>query len=170
MKCCICFLLSILIISCNSNTGSTVANTTDTTAYYPVHNFFIGELKEVENTPFYIYQLTEKDKVKDSLPVSKEAFHKWAAPFMQLGADSASFHNNYQQTAFADNSTNSITLNYAAASKTLPVQSITVLLNSEGDKVKRIFFTAAYTSNDTAYAVKASWKTGEEFYIIKTFA
>jgi len=159
----------ILFFSCNTNTSQQPVDESKTSsAYYPVHEYFLDEIKEVNSTPFHIYKLSEKDGRKDSTGISKQAFNEWAKPFLSFNTNDSIFKKDYQETAFEDNSTNSITLTYEAKDKMQPIQNIVVLLRNDGQKVKRVFITSVYAQNDSIINEKLGWKTGEEFYINKT--
>jgi len=158
--------LSIIFFSCSTNTSQQPdGESKDSSVYYPVHEYFLNEVKDVDSTPFYIYKLSEKNGKKDSAGISKQAFKELAKQFLSINTNEAAFKKNYQETVFEDNSTNSITLTYLTRDKSLPIQNIVVLLSNDGQKVKRIFITTSYSHNDSVINEKSGWKTGEEFYI-----
>lgn len=158
--------LSITFFSCSTNTSQQPdGESKDSLVYYPIHEYFLTEVKEVDSTPFYIYKLGEKNNKKDSAGISKGTFNELAKAFLSINTNEAAFKKNYQETVFADNSTNSITLTYLTKDKSLPIQNIVVLLRNDGQKVKRIFITKSYSQNDSVINEKLGWKTGEEFYI-----
>jgi len=160
-------LLIILFSSCNTNTPQQPADESKAPpTYYPVHEYFLDEINEVDSTPFYIYKLSEKDGRKDSTGISKQAFNEWTKPFLSFNTNDSIFKKDYRETAFEDNSTN--TLTYQPKDKLQPIQNIVVLLRNDGQKVKRVFITSVYAQNDSIINEKLGWKTGEEFYINKT--
>lgn len=170
MKCFnfLCFILvSALIVSCsNSPKKNTATTNNDTIHFFSIKDFFLSEVKDVQATPYFIYKKhTKTNGSNDSTSFTKEAFANFAQQFIACDVNSSKDKNQYIESAFKDNSTNSITLNYSTLNNTLPVQNIDVLLNEETNKVTRIFIRQSLTNKDATTTILYSWKANKSCMI-----
>jgi hypothetical protein len=158
----------LILFSCNSKhtpeEGAKTINN-DSTVFYPIRQFFIEDKKDVDSTPYFLYRIVEKDNRRDSTPISKQTFDSLASMFTAFDINDTSVKKYYEENVFNDLTTNSITLSYRSINKTLPVQSIDVLLNNESQRVKRIFVSRLRNKGDTVIIDKMGWKANESFYI-----
>lgn len=158
----------LALFSCNSkNTSKEVTKiiNNDSTVFYPIRQFFIEDKKDVDSTPYFLYRIVEKGNRRDSTPISKQTFDSLASMFTAFDINDTSVKKYYEENVFNDLTTNSITLSYRSINKELPVQSIDVLLNSESQRVKRIFVSKLSNKGDTVITDKMGWKANESFYI-----
>ena len=157
------FVVFIIIASCNNSPKKIVATTnTNTIHFFSIKDFFLTEIKDVEATPYFIYKIhTKANGSKDSTSFKKEAFAAFAQQFIVCAVNDLSIKNQYLESVFKDNSTNSITLNYSTLNNALPVQNIDVLLNEETSKVSRIFIRQSLTTADASTTILYSWKANK---------
>ena len=172
MKYCFYLLISvgiITVISCKSTTSKTVANAIDTLHFFNIKDFIFTEVKDVQTTPYFIYQITTKaNGNKDSAVFTKQAFDSFAQPFMACDIANNGTKNEYKESAFKDNSTQSITLNYSTLNKELPIQNIDVLLSEETNKVTRIFIRQTQANTDSLTTILYSWKANKSCMVTKS--
>lgn len=168
-------LLTALIIigstfACKNKTNKNVAaNTADTTHFFSIASFFLDELKDVEKTPYLIYQITTKaNGNKDSTTIDKTVFASLTKQFIACDISDSAHKQAYKEVAFKDNSTQSVTLNYTTANEDLPVKSIDVLFDEEKNTVSRVFIRQALNNNDSSTTVLYSWKANKSFTITKS--
>ena len=162
-----CTVLLAFVTSCGNKTNTSVATyQNDSIVFFQVNDFFASQVATVNKTPYFIYQATTTAGKTDSLPVSVRVFDSLAAIFTRYDISNKAVKKYYKESAFNDESTHSITLNYSTQQKDLPVQSVDVLLHQETQAVKRIFITIAENAGDTARLYKLSWKANENFSII----
>ncbi|WP_153796998.1 hypothetical protein [Foetidibacter luteolus] len=168
MKLLLPLLVVLAVASCKTGTSEKQPDTNaaaDSAVFYPVHEFFTEQVKDVDSTPYYLYIVTQKKDRRDSTRLAKEKFDELAKQFTCLNTNTIDFKRNYQENIFDDQSTGSITFTYTAKDKNRPLQNITILLNNENQRVKRIFTTTMRNSGDTVIIEKNGWKTDESFYI-----
>lgn len=169
-----CFYLLVImgfttVISCKSTPAKTVNAPNDTLHFFSVKDFFLNEVKDVQITPYFIYQITTKaNGSKDSTAFKKEAFASFAQPFIACDIANSAVKNQYKESAFKDNSTKSITLNYSTLNKELPIQNIDVLLNEETNNVARIFIRQLLENTDSATTILYSWKANKSCMVTKS--
>jgi hypothetical protein len=161
-------LICVFILSsCNNSPKKIIATTNiDTIHFFSIKDFFLAEIKDVEATPYFIIQIhTKANGSKDSTSFKKEAFANFAQQFIACDVNTSSVKNQYIESAFKDNSTNSITLNYSTLNNELPIQNIDVLLNEETNKVTRIFIRKSVTNTDYSTTILYSWKANKSCMI-----
>ncbi len=169
----ICIIALTYLILCNYGCKSKVAkqasSSIDTTHFFSIANFFLGEIKDIETTPYLIYKITTKNNgSKDSTSINKETFAAITKQFIACDISDATKKQAYKETVFKDNSTNSITLNYSTNNKDLPIQSIDVLFNEATNNITRIFVKQMLNNKDSSVSVLYSWKANKSFTITKS--
>ena len=168
------FFITVIIVIITSSSCKNAANKTDNTSIDTVHffsikDFFLSEVKDVQTTPYLMYQIIAKpNNSKDSTAFTKENFATTAQQFIDCDISNSSLKNNYKESVFKDNSTQSITLNYSTANQELPIQNIDVLLDQRTNKVNRIFIRKTVDNKDSLITILYSWKAGKSFSIIKS--
>lgn len=164
------FVCALGAYSCkNKSAKAETTSNADTTHFFSIGNFFMSEVKELETTPYLIYQITTKaNGTKDSSTIDKTTFASLAKQFIACDISDSVQKQAYKEVAFKDNSTKSITLNYSTTNKDLPVQSIDVLFDEETNNVRRIFMRQALDNKDSSTTVLYSWKANKSFTITKS--
>src|SRR6202008_3708989 len=100
----------------------------------------------------------------DSTPISLSNFNRTIEPFrsIQFIADHVA-KKYYKESVFHDGSTNSIVFSYATDNADLALQSATIMLDDQSQRVKRIFATKEISNTDSTVFEKLSWKAQERF-------
>ncbi len=165
-----CSLLLCIICSmygCKNNTANKPLEKTGDTIrlFYPVIDYFKEQIENVDNTSPFIYKITIKNGRKDSVALNKQQFNQWAQAFIEYDINDKSLHKLYTENIFLDETTNSYTFNYTAKDSSLPLQSLTVLLDAGDQHVKRVFITKVKSYGDTLVTEKGGWKNDKNFYI-----
>ncbi len=161
--------LTMFSLGCKNKAVKQATSVTDTTHFFSIGNFFLGEIKDVETTPYLIYQIITKGSgSKDSIAITKEIFATITKQFIACDISDATKKQNYVETAFKDNSTKSITLNYSTKNKDLPIQNIDILFNEETNTVNRIFIRQILDNKDSSITILYSWKANKSFTITKS--
>ncbi len=172
MKCSFLYIVIIVIIaslSCKNTTSKTNNISVDTIHFFSIKDFILSEVKDVQTTPYAMYQITSQPtNSKDSTLFTKENFATAAQQFIACDINNSALKSGYKESVFKDNSTESITLNYNTANQDLPIQNIDVLLNETTNKVSRIFIRKRVDNKDSLITVLYSWKAGKSFSIIKS--
>lgn len=163
-------VMAFLISSCknSSSTEKLSDQTNDTTQFYPVTDYLNEQIKQVDNTPYFIYKITIKNGKKDSSVINQTTFDSLANQFVKDDITEAPLKENYTENIFEDASTNSYTISYTASSPKIKLQSIDVLLNRDDQRVKWIFMNRIEVNDSTAITKKLGWQPDRRFYINKT--
>lgn len=160
-------LTAILFLSsCKNNKQPTTQTNTDTTSFFPVNDYLATDIKDVVQTPYFIYKKTIiNNKQTDSIVISKKEFEQLANEFLQRNITAIALKSFYKPALFNDLSTKSITFTYTALKDDLPVRMVSVLLDDETNKLKHVFITAVTTNKDSTITEQLSWKAGKSFRI-----
>lgn len=165
----IVIILIITFSGCKNAANKTGNTPIDTVHFFSIKDFILTEVKDVQTTPYLMYQVIIKPSgSKDSTIFTKENFATVAQQFIDCDISNSPSKNNYRESVFKDNSTQSITLNYSTANQELPIQNIDVLLDERTNKVNRIFIRKIVDNKDSLISVLYSWKAGKSFSIIKS--
>ncbi|MDB5192938.1 MAG: hypothetical protein JWQ96_2501 [Segetibacter sp.] len=166
----ICLLLILLIgVACKNKESKPIqaqaAAPVDTSRYFQVVDFVKSQINEVQKTPYYIYKLTVTNGKKDSVSINNQDLTVLAQPFLKADINASSIKPFYKEMIFHDQTTNSFTLNYTTANKDLEVHNIDVLLEDDGETVKRIFIRKFINYGDSSAIEQLSWKPNSSFQI-----
>jgi len=171
MKKCIgtLFILSCLVLlqNCKGHGGKNFIETSDTVKFFPINLYFKGQIARVDSLATTIYKLTIRGNgaKPDSTTLTKQQFNQLAHAFTEYDIEDKSIHKYYKESTFGDASTQSITFNYTAMDKTLPLQSIDILLDQTGQQMKNVFLSLMLKTGDSTVTEKCGWKNDTQFYI-----
>jgi hypothetical protein len=141
---------------------------TDTLPYYDVSQEIWNEIQQVNalDKPL-IYKISETNGKRDSTVIDNNQFNKLAAPFIELHLNDPEIKKQYRESVFADNETKSYVLDYKATNSSLPVKSVSVMLDNERQDFKRADFIKSYSRNDTLFEERLAWTVGKKFQVIQ---
>ena len=160
-------ICSAFYFSCNQNNKSTTENSvdSDTTKFFQVSQYIQTEIKEVNETPYFIYKIDIKDHKRDSTAINTSTFNELAKSFYNPDINDAKFKKYYKENIFHDQTTKSFTISYSATDKELEVQNVEVLLEEDGRTVKRVFIRKFFNYPDSSAIEQLSWKPKINFQI-----
>ena len=159
-------VFSIFYYSCEQNkTGAIQSPANDTAKFFQVTQYLRSQIAEVNKTPYYIYKLTITNGKKDSSAVDNAVFNVIAAQFLKPDINEADIKKYYKENIFHDQTTKSFTISYSTENKQLEIQNIEVLLQEDGETVKRIFIRKFFTYPDSSVIEQLSWKPDQRFQI-----
>ena len=166
----VCFFILVLFVfyGCKQNESPRTINETnknDTTHFFDVPQYVKTEIAEVNRTAYYIYKIDITNGKKDSVPINTSVFNHISAQFLQPDINNENLKKHYAENIFHDQTTNSFTISYTARDKELTIQNIEVLLQEDGQTVKRLFIRKFFSYPDSSAIEQLSWKPGERFQI-----
>jgi len=147
----------------NSTENSAVKN--DTTHFFQVAQYIQSQIAEVNKTPYFIYKTDVINGKKDSTAINNAVFNNVSAQFLKPDINDKALKKHYTENIFHDQTTKSFTISYTADDKQLEIQNIEILLQEDGQTVKRIFIRKFFNYQDSAAIEQLSWKPGESFQI-----
>jgi hypothetical protein len=164
-------IIPITFLSCNqkqNNSSEQELASNDSTVFYPLHQYFIDQIKSVDSAAPRIKMFRTIDGEKDSTAISTQQFNEIAQTFLENDIEDKSIKKYYKQSIFQDQTTQSITFNYTTVNSSLPVQSVDILLDTTTQEVKRVFISKIKTAHDSTIIEKLNWKTNSSFLISRS--
>src|ERR1035437_10028251 len=83
-----------------------INNTEETQSFFPVTDFLMGQLNEIEGLPVTPLKITVSDDKRDSLWLKKKDIRIFALPFLHPVIDSNSMQNFFTEKSFMDQTIN----------------------------------------------------------------
>lgn len=160
-------LFALVFISCkrNSKSGNVRAASSDTTKFFEVSQYLQSQMKEVNETPFFIYKIDIINEKKDSTPINTAIFNQLSQQFLKPDINDEDIKRYYKENIFEDQTTKSFTISYSTPNKQLKLQNVEILLAEDGRTVKRVFERKFYNYPDSSVIEQLSWKPGESFQV-----
>jgi hypothetical protein len=162
-------IVVILIFGCKQKAGSSkpVAKAEDTTPFFQVSQYIQQQVEDVKKIPYYIYKIDIKNGVKDSISINTPLFIQLASQFTAWDINDPKLKRHYIENIFHDQTTKTFTISYTTPNKDLEIQNIEILLQEDGQTVKRIFIRKFLNYADSSVIEQMSWKVAESFQINK---
>jgi hypothetical protein len=160
-------LASLVCTSCKNkpNNSTSKANKNDTTKFFQLTQFLQSQIKEVNATPFYIYKIDILNNKQDSTPINTAIFNQVSQQFLAPDINDEKIKRYYTESIFEDQTTKSFTISYSTTNKELELQNVDILLDEDGQTVKRVLLRKYYNYPDSSAIEQLSWKPGENFQI-----
>lgn len=161
------FICLFFIFSCsNKNNNSADENiTADTAVFFPVHDYFISQLKDADSAATSFILRKNINRNKDSLSVNIDSVKKLAAIFLETDLDKKDIKKFYKETIFEDLTTASYTFSYKTNNEKMTIKNTDVLLDRETQQVKWIFITRYRQNGDSSISEKLNWHGNKSFSI-----
>ncbi len=163
------FLLSAFFYSgCKRNESRTMSNQekkNETAHFFQVAQFIQSQIAEVNKTPYFIYKIYITDGKKDSTAINTAVFNQVSAQFLKPDINDKMLKKYYSESIFHDQTTKSFTISYTTLDKQLEIQNLEVLLQEDGQTVKRVFIRKFFNYPDSTALEQLSWKPGESFQV-----
>ena len=160
-------LILYLLYACRPNESRTITSeaTNDTTHFFEVVQYIKTQISEVNKTPYFIYKIDIAGGKKDSSAINTSVFNQISERFLRPDINDEDHEKYYTENIFHDQTTKSFTISYTATDKELEIQNIEVLLQEDGQTVKRLFIRKFFNYKDSSAIEQLSWKPGESFQI-----
>jgi hypothetical protein len=138
--------------------------------YFPVADFLRSEIHYVDSLPLGILKCKVKNNHSDSSFINPDEFNQLAEEFIPPVLTSAAFENDYEESSFIDQTTQSVAFTYATKNKNQELQRIDVLAKSnEGNnQVLSIYLEKMSEKNNEQVRQKMYWKARKSFLIVTT--
>lgn len=153
-------LYPLLYYACKQNESNTLTNDTgknDTTHFFQVTQYIQSQIAEVNKTPYFIYKIDITDGKKDSTAINTSVFNRISAQFLKPDINDKDLKKYYTESIFYDQTTKSFTISYTTNDKQLEIQNIEVLLQEDGQTVKRLFIRKFLNYTDSSAIEQLSW-------------
>ena len=162
-------ILLLCIFSCNNNDKEKgdkliVSNTEDSQSYFPVTEFLLGQLKEIDSLPVTPLKIITDGDKKDSVWMKKKDIRPFATAFLEPVIDSASMEKYFGEKSFMDQTINAVTLTYDPKIQlpdSIKLNHVDVYIDPGKNKVQRVYMVKEEVKNDESVVTQFTWKVNE---------
>jgi len=158
------FISVIVFSSCDSGhkeIKSKETSTTDTDIFFPVTDFLLGQVHQLDSlqlTPLKIVE-TEKGK-QDSTWMKREDIRSFVTPFLTPVIDSISMSPYFSVKSFFDQTINSVTLTYepkVPLPDSMQLRRWDVYIDPQLGKVRKIYLVKEDVENGFNTQLQLTW-------------
>ncbi len=162
------FLIIILLFTAckgkNTKPLQIVDQPEERQTFFPVTDFLLGQLRELDTIPITPLKIIIADDKKDSVWVSKKEMRKFAAPFLDPVIDSVNMNNLFSEKSFMDQTINAITLTYDPRDRipdSIKLSHFDVYIDPQQNKVERIYLVKEEIQNEETITTQLTWEVGK---------
>ncbi len=162
----ICILGSFGLFACHNTKNKDIPekNTEEIQSIFPVTDFLLGQLNEIDSLPITPLKITIVGDKKDSLWFKNVDVRKFAAPFLHPVIDSVSMSNYFAEKSFMDQTINAITLSYdpkARVPDSIKLNHWDVYLDPQKNDVRRIYLVKEENINGESRTTQLTWNVNK---------
>ena len=151
------FFISLLFTRCTQQQSQipqkATTDSTEANSFFPVTQFILGELAQVDSLPITPLQITMVDGKEDSVWMKTKDVRIFAQPFLHPKIDTSNFKGLFAQKSFLDQTINAFTFSYDPVSTlpdTMQLKRWDVYIDPQKSKVKRIYMVKEIIKKNTA--------------------
>ena len=167
-------LLAVIFVTAlqfcsNQKTSSPVQqlqkDTAEKRTFFPVTEYILGQLKEIDSLPVTPLKITSINGKQDSAWMKREDIRIFAEPFLHPRIDTTNFQKFFTETSFLDQTIDAVTLSYdptGSPPDSLQLKRWNVYIDPEKNKIKRIYIVKEIHSKDNVTAnqtLQLTWKS-----------
>lgn len=166
------FIALFFFCSCsnNHNISGEVSSTPDSAVFFPIHDYFISQLKDADSSASFFTLQQNINGAKDSAYIDAGSLKKIAAIFLETDIEKNEIKKFYKETIFEDLTTASYTFSYKTTNEKLVTKNVDVLLDRGTQQVKWIFITRYRKSIDSSITEKLNWHSHKSFSVNRMIA
>ena len=136
--------------------------------FFPVYDYLKSEIAFVDSFPLRIIHYHTDNGKTDSSFTQFPAFNQMAREFLDPALMSPDFENDFSETSFLDQTSQSLTFTYSSKNSRTGLRRVDVLATPGlgFDKVKSIYEEKITLQHDTSIIKKLYWKARRNFQVI----
>ena len=162
-------VLIFFFFACNNSNKkikniAPVANADDIQSYFPVTEFLLGQLREIDSLPVTPLKVIKNGEKTDSVWMKKEDIRPFAVPFLHPVIDSTTMHKYFGEKSFMDQTINAVTLSYDPKIElpdSIKLNHFDVYINPEKNNVQRIYMVKEQVKDADTSTIQLTWKVNE---------
>lgn len=134
------------------------------TSIFPVTEFLLGQLREIDSMPVTPVEISVADNKRDSVWRKREDIRKFAAPFLTPVFDSTSMHNFFDEKSFMDLTVNAVTLTYdpkVPLPDSIKLTHCDVYIDPKSHQVQRIYLVKEEIQNGETVTTQLTWTVNQ---------
>ena len=133
-------------------------------SFFPVTNFLLGQLNEIDSMPVTPLKIITKNNKADSVWLTRKDIRIFAQPFLHPMIDSGNLQSFFVEKSFMDQTINAVTLSYDPIKKLPPSMQLThwdVYIDPQKNTVDRIYMTKQKDSSGINIKTQLTWKVNK---------
>jgi len=161
------FLPVILLCACHNKEvkqPQSGSSTQESQQFFPVTDFLLGQLNEIDSMPVTPLKITIDDGKRDSIWLKKSDIRPFAKPFLSPLIDSISLHQFFGEQSFMDQTINAVTLSYDPVNKLPDSIKLThwdVYVDPQRGTVQRVYIVKEEPVNGATLTTQLTWKVNK---------
>ncbi len=161
--------IPLLFVGCIQQQSQTqqqpAKDSTEDNTFFPVTQFILGELSQIDSLPVTPLKITTVDGKQDSVWMKNKDVRSFAQPFLHPKIDTSNFKKLFAQRSFLDQTINAFTFSYDPVSTlpdTMQLKRWDVYIDPQKSKVKRIYLVKEIIEKNTAtkQTLQLTWMAG----------
>ncbi|MEO8764110.1 MAG: hypothetical protein ABI416_07480 [Ginsengibacter sp.] len=147
-----------------NNTEENLKTTDEAPSFFPVTDFFLGQLKETEGLPVTPLKITITGNRQDSLWLKKEDIRVFTSPFLSPVIDSTFTQNYFVEKSFMDQTINAVTFSYDPKNKlpdSIKLNHWDVYIDPQKNTVQRIYLVKDENIDGKNITTQLTWKVNK---------
>lgn len=164
-------LFIAVTITAISFLGSCKSKPKEPKDYVDVSSYLKGQLKYIDTVPFAFLKVLQQDSVyTDSQFISKEQVKAIVQPFLVKEIEKKNFEENFKEVTFADETIESLTLNYESIDEDIPVTRVDIYVNPEKETITQLYLVRHEEKGDSSIVQQLLWKHNKSLVLITSKA
>ena len=161
------FLPIIVLCACHNkeaNQPPIVNNTEEAQPFFPVTDFLLGQLNEIDSMPVTPLKIITDNGKRDSIWLKKSDIRPFAKPFLSPVIDSISLHSFFEEKSFMDQTINAVTLSYDPVKKLPDAMKLThwdIYIDPQKGTVQRVYIVKEEIINGVTLTTQLTWKSNK---------
>lgn len=164
-------LFAAVTIAAISFLGSCKSKPKEPKDYIDVSSYLKGQLKYIDTVPFAFLKVVQQDSIYiDSQFISKEQVKAILQPFLVKEIEKKNFEKNFKEVTFADETIESLTLNYESIGEDVPVTRVDIYVNPEKETITQLYLVRHEEKGDSSIVQQLLWKHNKSLVLITSKA
>ncbi|RXK59747.1 hypothetical protein ESA94_11860 [Lacibacter luteus] len=139
--------------------------------YVDVSSYLKGQLKYIDTVPFAFLKVVQQDSIyTDSQFITKEQVRAILQPFLVKEIEKKNFEEYFKEVTFADETIESLTLNYEATDEDIPVTRVDIYVNPEKETITQLYLVRHEEKGDSSIVQQLLWKHNKSLVLITSKA
>lgn len=148
----------------NIHQDQSIDSTQEAQFFFPVTEFLLGQLKEIDSLPVTPLKIINADDKVDSVWLKRSDIRTFAKPFLSPLIDSNTMQKYFAEKSFLDQTINAVTLSYDPVKRlpdSIKLNHWDVYIDPQKNTVQRIYMVKEEIINETTITTQLTWKVNK---------
>lgn len=146
------------------NQAQSIDSTEEAQFFFPVTEFLLGQLKEIDSLPVTPLKIIIANDKRDSIWLKRNDIRTFAKPFLSPLIDSNTMQDFFAEKSFLDQTINAVTLSYDPIQRlpdSIKLNHWDVYIDPQKNTVQRIYMVKEEIINETTITTQLTWKVNK---------